>query len=236
MQTTKWGKPGWCYLEAIADEYPNNPTDFDKKLYRDFFRHLANILPCIYCRQSYRQYITELPIDPWLKNRLMIRYYVYLIRNRVNDKLRKQGYLTRKNPSFAEIKVIDSNNDCYWDFFYAVAFNYPIEPKNVDRYNYKLFFGKLRYLIPSESIKNLYFECYNDDPIDNWLNSRQEVTHWLYNIHKKIITASKNGKKIGFPNYHHICQKYESFRASCSTGGLINSCRQPINSNNGITK
>ena len=68
MQTTKWGPPGWRLLTSIASNYPQNPTDCDKKLYQCFFCHLGNVLPCIYCRKSYRQFIGELPMKDWIKN------------------------------------------------------------------------------------------------------------------------------------------------------------------------
>ena len=122
MQTTKWGPDAWCLFGSIVANYPCNPSESDKRLYQCFFCHLGNILPCIYCRLSYREYIEELPIQDWLSNCKKLRYFLYLFHNKVNGKLRSQGYLKTPNPLFSKIekeynKPIVYNN-CGWDFLY----------------------------------------------------------------------------------------------------------------------
>ena len=39
----------------------NNPTTKDKETYAAFFNTIRHVLPCIYCRNSFHEYITELP-------------------------------------------------------------------------------------------------------------------------------------------------------------------------------
>ena len=60
MQTTKWGPPGWTFLHIISFNYPLVPTETDKRNYKSFFTHMAKMLPCKYCRESYTQYIKEM--------------------------------------------------------------------------------------------------------------------------------------------------------------------------------
>src|SRR2546422_732439 len=86
MQTVKWGPPGWRLLNSIIFNYPEKPTLCDRKLYLCFFCHVGNVLPCIYCRRSYRQFIDELPVKDWLNNAKDLRYHYYLIHNKVNNK------------------------------------------------------------------------------------------------------------------------------------------------------
>ena len=68
-----------------------------------FFAQAENLLPCKYCRESYRGYIRELPIDNFLDSRASLAYWLYQIHNKVNDKLRKQGYLVEDDPEFMEV-------------------------------------------------------------------------------------------------------------------------------------
>ncbi len=229
MQTTKWGPPGWCFLNSIVSNYPNNPTDFEKKLYENFFRHLGNMLPCIYCRQSYHQFINELPLNNWIKNNHTFMYNFYLLHNKVNDKLRSQGYLNKKNPSFESIrkKYIRNKNyeDCGWDFLYSIIYNYPANPTEVDKYNYKTFFSQLKQLMPYEPIKIMYRYYYNENPINDYLNNRYQLTGWFYSIHENIANSLPNENIYILP-YDQLCQKYESFRANCSSSAG-NSCRIP---------
>jgi len=229
MQTTKWGPSGWRLLNAIASNYPDEPTDFDKNLHKCFYCHLSNVLPCIYCRLSYRQFTCELPVKNWLKNKYTMQYYLYLIHNKVNDKLRKQGYLEKDNPPFSEVEHLFNGekiyDDCGWDFLYAIIYNYPVNPKDVDKYNYRLFFSKIKFLLPYEPVRLLYEKYFDRDPIDNYLNNRDKLTRWFYSIHKKIVDEL-NDKNIQLPSYEETSQKYESFRASC-TSSNSNSCRIP---------
>ena len=229
MQTTKWGPSGWRLLNSIVSNYPNHPVTSEKNLFRCFFYCLANVLPCIHCRISYRQFISDLPIKCWLKNKCTLQYYLYLIHNKVNDKLRKQGYLHTDNPRFSKVKKhydsIRGYDDCGWDFLYAIIYNYPIIPKNVDKYNYRLFYSKLTSLLPYEPVKLLYQKLYNLEPIDNWLDNRNMATKWFYKIHRKIL--SELGEQHNeLLSYSEISEKYENFRASC-VSSVTNSCRLP---------
>ena len=50
MMTKIWGPAMWHYLHTMSFNYPVNPTNDDKKNYRDFILNLKNVLPCKYCR------------------------------------------------------------------------------------------------------------------------------------------------------------------------------------------
>lgn len=225
MQTTKWGPPGWRLLFAIASNYPEQPTERDRILYKFMFTLISNIFPCIYCRQSYRQFIQELPIDGWLDNRRSLMYHLYLIHNKVNGKLRQQGYLNHLNPSFKEVEAQYTREktyqDCGWDFLYAIVFNYPVTPQESDRYNYEMFFQKLKLLLPYEPVRASYAKYLSLHPIKESLSSRDVLIQWFYNAHQAI--AHDLGLSQ-FPKYEDVCEKYEDFRASCNTT-KTNTCR-----------
>lgn len=50
MLTSVWGPSMWHFLHIMSFNYPNNPTNEDKKHYKDFILSLRDILPCKYCR------------------------------------------------------------------------------------------------------------------------------------------------------------------------------------------
>jgi hypothetical protein len=239
MQTTKWGPAGWRLLFAIASNYPDQPTSQDRLLYQFIYTHIANILPCVFCRQSYRQFTQELPIDNWLDNRHTLMYHLYLIHNKVNDKLRQQGYLHYPNPPFQEVEAQylreKTYQDCGWDFLYAIIFNYPITPHESDKYNYNMFFHKLKLLLPYEPVRASYAKYWTSHPITNSLSCRDTLIHWFYDAHQAI--AHDLGLSQ-FPKYEDVCEKYEDFRASCNIK-KTNTCRtsakttQPENTDHG---
>ena len=57
MQTIKWGPGLWTSIHCMSFNYPEKPSEEDKKLYSTFFNLLGEMLPCVYCRKSYKTYI-----------------------------------------------------------------------------------------------------------------------------------------------------------------------------------
>ena len=103
MQTIKWGPAYWFSLHITAHGAPEHPTPQQKKYYKDFYYGLQHTLPCKYCRASYSKFIKQLPIDPYLVSRRRLAYWVYLMHNKVNAKLRRQGYEIDPNPKFSDV-------------------------------------------------------------------------------------------------------------------------------------
>lgn len=112
MQTSYFGKPGWTFIHCIANNYANldwdslekNGTANDvRRHYKKFFYYLGMVLPCKYCRQSYKKFYNELPIERFLYGRDDLLYWTYCIHNKVNDKLRAQCEYNKPNPSFTSI-------------------------------------------------------------------------------------------------------------------------------------
>lgn len=103
MQSDKWGKSGWIFMHTISFNYPDKPTQKDMENYKFFFTNISEVLPCKYCRESYKNFIMEIPIEPALKSRKLLTRWLYKIHNKVNNKLRKQGLLHEKNPKYSDI-------------------------------------------------------------------------------------------------------------------------------------
>lgn len=234
MQTVKWGGPGWEFLNNVTAEYPLNPTSKDKRIYGDFFAIIALILPCIYCRLSYGKFIIIVPIMDYLMSRRCIQLFIYLIHNMVNDKLRSQGYLNKNNPTFKS--VLEKYNrkrtyqDCGWDFIYAIIFNYPINPLDIDKYNYQRFMTLLIQVMPYKPVKQSYLTNFDISSLKLALNNRNSLTKWFYDLHSMIVSDLKNIHKLPItfqlPSYQATCDKYEQFRAACNLKAA-NSCRAP---------
>lgn len=103
MDTKKWGPHGWVFLHAIAFNYPEKPTPEQKYSYSTFFHSIGQVLPCIFCRNSFQQFLKDYPIEPYLGSRYQVSYWLYMIHNLVNKKLRDQGNNVPADPSFEEV-------------------------------------------------------------------------------------------------------------------------------------
>ena len=98
MSTYIWGPAFWHVLHTISFNYPNNPTDKQKKDYYKFIKSLENILPCKYCRDNLkRNFKEELPlIIDVFKNRYTFSKYIYDLHELINKNLNKTSTLTYK--------------------------------------------------------------------------------------------------------------------------------------------
>lgn len=103
MNTRFWGPSGWLFLHTITSLYPNKPTLTNKITMRNFMILLTDILPCKYCRASFNKYHTSLNINKYLQNNIQLQLWLYKMHNKVNNKLKKQGFCNNENPHFNSI-------------------------------------------------------------------------------------------------------------------------------------
>jgi hypothetical protein len=103
METIYWGPSGWRFLHLITFLYPHNPDTEDKLIMCDFMSILPDILPCKYCRASFSKYSTSLKITPYLETRDLLIEWLYKMHNKVNKKLRAQGFCHHENPTLEHV-------------------------------------------------------------------------------------------------------------------------------------
>ncbi|MEM0353978.1 MAG: Erv1/Alr family FAD-linked sulfhydryl oxidase [Thermoplasmata archaeon] len=90
LLTKIWGGSGWFFNHAITFGYPKNPTEQQKKEYRDYFLSLGKVLPCKFCRDSYQNIITTgdtMLTDEVLSNRETLTQWFYRVHEAVNKKI-----------------------------------------------------------------------------------------------------------------------------------------------------
>lgn len=97
--TKEWGPSLWKSMFIIATNYPitlqknNKEHESLKRHYKAFYTNLKFMLPCKFCRESYTQFLKELPIDNYLGGRRDMVMWVYKIKDKVNKKLINQERL-----------------------------------------------------------------------------------------------------------------------------------------------
>jgi hypothetical protein len=96
LSTKHWGPSGWHFLfSCIMGAYPIKITKSKehqqiKKHFKQLFENMGYIMPCIFCRESYKSFFKELPIKPFLTGRMELMFWLYQMRDKVNKKLIKQ--------------------------------------------------------------------------------------------------------------------------------------------------
>jgi hypothetical protein len=95
MLTTVWGPGLWHFLHTMSFNYPNEPTNEQKKHYRDFVLSLENVLPCKYCRMNLAKNFKAVPLH-WsdMKDRYSFSNYIYRLHEHINHMLNKTSGLS----------------------------------------------------------------------------------------------------------------------------------------------
>ena len=61
--------------------YPEVPSKEDRERYKQYFINLGEMLPCKYCRESYKIYLKYMPLDNFLNSREGLSYWFYRMHN-----------------------------------------------------------------------------------------------------------------------------------------------------------
>lgn len=81
------GPSTWSLLHSIAGNFPEQPTEQDKKQAKNFIDSLAYFYPCEECREDFKEDVAHVP--PTLNSRREFSLWVCERHNEVNRKLNK---------------------------------------------------------------------------------------------------------------------------------------------------
>lgn len=186
MLTKVWGPPLWVGLHAITFGYPekidktNESHKEKRESYYMFFKLLGDVLPCRYCRESYKEFFKELDLKQYLESRKDIVRWLYLIHEKVNDKL----------------KVPDCNRITFYEFTKQYeSYRAKCKPDNIEQAE-KVKENETKGCVkpldntPKRSIINV-IKCKEgdvtrrDNAFENWTDTNNNKNYML--IHKKWL-------------------------------------------------
>ncbi len=93
MQPEKWGRHLWKTIHYIALGYPENPPEYIKNAYKEFYINLWRFIPCYKCSKNYKEHLRELNIEYYLDSKEKLFEWTVLLHNIVNRSLGKQQIL-----------------------------------------------------------------------------------------------------------------------------------------------
>jgi hypothetical protein len=106
-----------------------------------------------------------------------------------------------------------------WHFLHSVAMGYPETLSNspddlLIKQNYKQFFESLEFILPCEWCKIHFKQNIQTLPIDGYLDSRYNLSLWLYDFHN-LVNDATNVPDSKRPSFKSVYEQYDSFRAPC---------------------
>ena len=188
IDTRFFGPSAWQLFHYIA---------FHSKSPQKFLKNIGDILPCKFCRESTKQFISEMPMREPGK-------WLYDLHNKVNNKLRTQCaddpnvINPGPDPSFEEIKAnyqTKPKNILGRDFLFSIAVNYDGKTPEVQR----KFLRELAEVYPT-NIKS-YMEQHPPA-----LESNKSYMKWMYGLLESLGEV---------PTYRGYVQRLMYYTSGC---------------------
>lgn len=222
MQTSKWGSPGWSFLHCLPFCSSDQWTEIETKDWLEFFDLLQLILPCKYCRESYRHFIKEDPLgraiaDPSFKGhcRLALARWLWALHNKVNAKLTKP-----QCEEFAEKCCALNQNaaqweDSFWYFILTILWNFKEEPWRIDAY--RRFFHLLPRVLETTPLGQRLTKCLSRNTLsESDLVSLATIKQWGWKLWSNCHQSPLN-----FVDFQAMDAHFEGWRSkTCSTAAI----------------
>ena len=248
MDTRYWGPSGWKLLHSITFSYSKEKKEF----YKEFFFNIAFVLPCKFCRKSYSEYITELPVD--VSSKENFTKWLWKIHNKVNEKLRSQNLCNYEDPEFSFVKKMYTQkliqgcskvNFEGWEFLFSVVEGHPYSKLSLgskpfasdEECNTPLKRNINNSMEPSERL--IYYKKFWEDlskvlPFQEWTilwkkfdsatyNTRASLLKNLYKIRCGLETELELENKTQFLS---LCKELRRYKSGCNKSTRSKTCRK----------
>ena len=205
FKTSWFGGKFWIIYHHFA--YCNRTID--PELQKLFYTLPQHLLPCIFCRESYQEFLVrpENNLDLFVKKG-EVPEWTWRIHNLVNDKLEKPRVdYKRCSKVYRNLKPQEWLEP-FWIFVFTIALNYPanfqftetgnprvlkgkvrrsitqLTEEERARYKaYLLFYDNLASFMPDGDFVCKWMEAYTKTPISRLsLCSREHLVRWLHTL------------------------------------------------------
>ena len=140
---------------------------------------------------------------------------------------KKQKNRTKKNKQQLEepVYTVDDYNSndgmltsvwgpSMWHYLHTMSFNYPVNPTEADKCNYRDFILKLQFVLPCGKCRKNLCKNLKKLPLEmKHMESRDTFSKYVYDLHETINKML--GKKSNL-SYPEIKERYEHFRSRCA--------------------
>ena len=90
-----------------------------------------------------------------------------------------------------------------WTLLHSVTFNYPEKPTQQDKNEFSDFFYALANVLPCSVCQDHFKKHLNNLPIKFYLESKETLTKWLFEIHNLVNQDTKK-KTIKYKQFKQI--------------------------------
>ena len=115
-----------------------------------------------------------------------------------------------------------------WHFLHTMSFNYPVDPTEEDKVNYKQYIMSMGKILPCKYCRDNFKKNIKSVPLNkSSLKNREAFSKWMFDFHNEV---NKSLKKPIHKDYYKVREIYESFRARCGKDSkkIELGCTNPI--------
>lgn len=141
-------------------------------------------------------------------------------KNKKNNKVEKKNFINKTKKVYSEEHYKSGDGmltsvwgPSLWHSLHTMSFNYPNNPTQKDKENYKKYIFQLQHVLPCKYCRINLKNNFKQLPLTNkCMESRDTFSRYIYNLHELINKMLK--KKSGL-TYEDVRERYEHFRARC---------------------
>lgn len=134
-------------------------------------------------------------------------------RNTDNNKTKKRTF-SKKDFLSGDGMMTKIWGPAMWHYLHTMSFNYPVNPTNDDKKNYRAFIINLKNVLPCKYCRINLSNNFKKKPIQMCnMKSRDTFSRYIYELHE---TVNKMLNKKSNLTYCEVRERYEHFRSRCT--------------------
>ena len=101
-----------------------------------------------------------------------------------------------------------------WHYLHTMSFNYPVNPNDEDKKNYRNFIINLQYVLPCKYCRINLTNNFKKKPLQMCdMANRETFSRYIYELHELV---NKMLHKKSHLSYCEVRERYEHFRSRCT--------------------
>ena len=131
----------------------------------------------------------------------------------INNKTKKRTF-SKKDFLSGDGMMTKIWGPAMWHYLHTMSFNYPVNPTNDDKKNYRAFIINLKNVLPCKYCRINLSNNFKKKPIQMCnMKSRDTFSRYIYELHE---TVNKMLNKKSNLTYCEVRERYEHFRSRCT--------------------
>lgn len=181
--TEYWGPNLWHLMHTVSFNANDHFSNVEKEMLFYFYKNIGNMIPCIFCRSSYKRHLIDYPVEKHLQNKSSLCDWVIKIHNIVNASINKK--LLTYNEAYENHKIIDFNKIiAIFRYLNHITF---LNAKQSSLKNLLNFYRNLQYIFPTQKGRNILIYFFKNYPITILYTKINYFQNWYFNLEKWIV-------------------------------------------------